>query len=328
MFQIVLIKPNKITFTDEELNKGSLLDRCSEYITFIDVTKETMMENIIDNINLTTELMGSTSIVYQDADYIYQLCHVSPTVNKTSINENEFNQIATDLLIESDKVYGNAILLRSLIMDNNICEADTITTDLLEQQLINHQIHIGLKISVNGDVTEYKYRDNPLFELSKEDIKYYRYLEIEFMKFHIIIFVNKNPQPNKVNKRITRLSGIYKIYGDVIVIIKTDKKIFLDFNKELYYKMDRLSWGSLKGRELTKEEKRDGEEVNNLPLLINGYNIIEKRLEWLDENDMNTYTCTGCYRFKYKNVEDQKNNWNDHKKECLYNTKPIHLLMD
>ena len=135
--------------------------------------------------------------------------------------------------------------------------------------------------------------------MTEVDVNNYRFLEINYLNFNLLLFVQMDPDNKNINKRATRLSGIYKIYGSCILVCKTAENDFINITEEMYNKLDKTSWGDMKDRELTEHEKDTETKINNLDVIINNFNILENRYRKLNDTTINNnyrYVCTGCYR--------------------------------
>lgn len=327
-FNIVLIKPNNLNIENiSSITKEKINEIINEYTELITVTHDTMMENIIKLINLNTEIIGSTDLCYQNSNYIYQLCHIDYKSNKIDHENIKQNELGSILTIENNDILGNAVLIKSKIGNNYLCETSSMDKDLLYDLIYNRIFHKGIIVKTNGEIDEFEFNKNP-FENLDVDISNYRYIELQFLKFDFILFIQLDPKPNEINKKITRIAGTYKVHGDVIMISQATINNFLNIDKILFDKIDEISWGNLSDRKLTEEENKDGEHINNLPIVMNRYCVLEKRLkENINKFQNKKLICTGCYRTKYSNATEQAKDWQYHKNNCLFDKNPINKYL-
>ncbi|AYV76851.1 MAG: hypothetical protein Barrevirus2_4 [Barrevirus sp.] len=325
---ILIIRPNDFEFNKELYykNLGTLTSDLNVLIEERTIDFKDMMETIVTEIGLTPELMGDSQICYETEDNVYQLCFVSKGLDTT------VNRVATYLI--GEPVTGTAILLNSKINKNTYtCLPDHTLISDLSTILYSKFVHKGLVLPDNESepVYEYDYFGHPLEGLEKEENGYMKYklFDLNFLGFDLGFFSQVlNKDELKVNKRATRLFGKERLYGDTVFFHKLPHE-FLDMTVSLYDGINQLSYGSLTRRELRKEEEREGEKLNDLPLNFNRYHVLANRLKedkkrcdnCANPLDNNKLICSGCYRMRYHDSECQKGDWKRHACECLYNKK-------
>lgn len=333
---IIIVKPNNFTFIKEKhLNVMNEFQHDIEpFISIQSVPFEHMMEAIVTNIEMihNTDLHGDTVICYESDKNIYQICFLAPETHPNKSDSN-INKIAEYLC--GEKIYGTCVILNSKIEENGICSPDNIDIPTLAEILYKKFVHKGLFISCDDTkpVIEYDFLQSP-FEYDKNiNPDEYRYLDIDFLGFTLTFFL-KNTDDSEVNKRVTKLIGKYRLNGDILVATKTTYE-FLDLTKDLYHKLIKIAEGSLETRKLTEEEKEDDKKINNLPVAHNKYVILENRYKQTKQKEdvchscskpfeNNKYLmCTGCYRMKYHDIACQNADWQNHKRECLFNKVSI-----
>lgn len=312
---LIVIKPS-----NSQYSKSLVLE---DYTYIREFTNETLMEIIIDEIGLTPDLVGDTQTCFESGTNIFQLCFVGYNEN-TELKE--VNTIATYL--NGETVYGNAVLINSKINEDYLCCQDSSKISDLETILFSKFNHKGICIPVNDDdaVSEFEYQNHPLEYLEPSEKTYgkYKLFECTFLGFQLGFFGEVNN--TNVNKRATRLLGNKKLFGNVVLFNKLPHE-FQDIDMELFIKFNKLSYGSLKDREPTNSEDREGQKINGLPVAFNRYCLLNKRYaeykkicnSCKEELKSEKLVCTGCFRVRYHNKECQKNDWSTHKTECLYN---------
>lgn len=347
-FNVAIIKPNKF-WADLYKNKEKLeslkkpdvkedieIEICN-YITFKKLTHVEMMNFIVETIKLEHDQLGSTSICYEDKDYVYQLCHLSKVDNGEKEKDEDpenINGISGYLCCEDMNVYGSSVLICSKIDNdnNNTCVTHNLELNDISKILYNKVVHKGVHVSTDGTVKEFTFYRDPLENKSEEEISNYRWVELPFLNFNLIGFIKAKPEVDIVNKKITRLIGDQIINGDVLLVSKTTETEYINMDKELFNKLVAVSNGSLDSRQLTDIEKKHGEEQNGIPIVMNRHCILDRRYKnyklecnnCLKEIENNkSVVCTGCYRVKYDSVECQKEDWPNHKGECLYGKEPL-----
>lgn len=323
---IITILANNFVFDKEkyltniDLLKNDILE-CTQIKTvkFCD-----MMETIVMDIGLTQDLMGETPIIHENFTNIYQLCMVGTDKNLAS--QDNLNGLVTYIL--NEKTYGNAVFINSKISENKTCIPDNSTLDDLANILFSKFVHKAICIPMmsSEDIIEYEYLNNPLeyFNCPESEYENYESNEFSLCEFKLCLF-SKKQSDQQINKRATCLIGNRKIYGNVVLFMKTDNG-FCDIDKMTFDKLLKVSRGPINKRTLTEQETQGGGKLNNLPIVSNKYSILENRYTnckaictYCNADLVNKLICTGCYRVDYHNDICQKKDWDEHKRECLYN---------
>lgn len=324
MNSLIVIKPTQFNFINNLIDLEKALE---DHIVIKEYTQETLMESIIDEIGLTPDLVGDTQNCYETSQNIYQICFVG--YDKESLNNQPINTIAT-CLSGGETVYGPAVLINSKILEPDyLCSQESVFIKDLAIILNSKFIHKGIIIPAleTEDITEYEYQNHPLqaFEKSENTYGKYKLVETTFLGFQIGFFYNT--ESININKRATRILGKQKLYGDIVIFNKLPHE-YLDLDLELFNKISKLSYGSLKNREARSDEDKEGQKINGLPVAFNKYCLLNKRYlehkkccDHCKDKFINNekLLCTGCFRVRYHNKECQKKDWINHKVECLYN---------
>lgn len=326
-YNIIIIKPNKLII-DQSITRQEVVEIIKPLIEFRSVTISVMMDEICEEIGLTGELVGSTALCMENNDFIYQLCYLSLKDNDKEDDEEMINGLASYLTMDSQSVYGNCVLICSKILETGICATHDINIDDLVNLLYKKINHMGIRIDTSGEVSEVEFNKqnmDSVFGLSD-----YKYLELPFLKFNLIMYVREG-STDTINKKATLLFGSKKILGDVIVLSKSSENEYIDLDLALFKKMLIVAEGSLDNRVLTESEKDDDEKVDGLPIIKNRHRILHNRYNNYVKmchfckivSDSTNNVCSGCYRMRYHSEECQKNDWKKHRIECLHNVKPV-----
>lgn len=333
---VIVINHNNIEWNnDTDVNNLNQLEsELSKYVTVKTINVDELMETIVLSINLNQDLLGDSTICYQTSNNVYQVCYISYD-EKTDKDTLCVNKIASCLC--NDTIYGNAVLINSKISDNSTCIPDTLCIKDMVNIFYSKFIHKAIFIPCDNSnpVVEYNYSKSPLEYYGNHNNNNFKTLEFEFMDFNLSMFckteIEDDAYDNKINKRATRIYGKQSLIGDIILFSLTDKE-FIDVSLELYNKIVKLSYGPMKQRQITSEERKENEKINNLPVVMNRYRILDNRFikcnlvcsycqKDLIEDKLNE--CSGCYRMKYHNDHCQKQHWNEHKFDCLHYKKII-----
>jgi hypothetical protein len=324
-FNIALIKQNNIIFDYNDLINSTpdfFKSHIAKYIEIIQVTLDNVMEIIVNKIGMTTEIMGATSKCLDTNEYIYQLCHLNEDDIKGDKQQN-INSIASYLVLGKGPMFGPIVLFKSDFIENrtcipsNICNIDEVCSLLYERL-----VHTCVLLNSDETVTIKKFVESPSEFVTEYDINNYKFIEVNYLNFNLLIFIQMNPDNNTINKRATRLAGIYKILGSAILVCKTSENDYINITRDFYDKLDMASWGTIKSRDINDYENDADKKIGDLDVIINNFNILDNRVKKINFKD-NDLVCTGCYRMRYASIIDQKNDWENHTKECLFNKPDI-----
>lgn len=330
---IITIHPNNFEFVkDKHYNNITQLQHDYEHSVEVQpVPFEQMMDTIITNIEMVnnTDLHGDTITFYETDKHIYQICFLLPDTHPNKDVTN-VNKIAEYLCCET--IYGTCVILCSKINEDYTCSPDNIDIPTLTDIIYRKFVHKGLFISYDDakPVIEYDFLKTPLEYDNTLKSEEYRYHDIDFLGFTLSIFI-KNNDNTPLNKRATKLLGNHKINGDIMVAMRTTYE-YNDLTNSIYHKIIKIAEGSILYRKLRESEKESDKKINNLPIAYNKYIVLENRYREYKDTchscskpfEENKYlTCTGCYRLKYHNTTCQNADWDNHKKECLFNKVSI-----
>lgn len=328
-FNIAVISPNNFNTDGKYMTRDDVEKNVSSLIKIHSSSNETMMEQIVNFTNMTPKLMGDTSLCFEDENYVIQLCHVSPEDNDNM--KMDINGVGSYLVADNRKIYGNIVVMKFKIMDDNTCTNYSINHDEIVDIISRKFNHIGVAIDVDNNKTEFSFKETPLEYVNENLHNNYKGIDVNLFGNVFIMYVELVPETNKPNKIATRLAGNCLVHGNAILVAKGSDLLFSDLTKEYVDKIEKLCWGEFSKRKLEGLELQNREKIDKLPIVMNGFRIVENRLkkykkeciECKSSLETTLLVCTGCYRVAYDNVECQKKHWNVHTKECLTNKKPI-----
>lgn len=318
---IVLIKKNNFNIRNNvEINDITLSSIKNDIKNFVEIvhvnSTEEMMDKIVKFIGLRSDQIGITSLCYEDNKHVYQLCHYKGLENK----KEDLNCLGSTLTTTKETVYNNAVLICSKITENYTCIPDKINMDSLSKLIYKKFVHIGVKIHCDNEITEYKFRKSPFEKMSEDEIKNYQWVEVTIAGFVVKLYVQVIAKPDKINKLSTKIKGDSVVNGTVYLTIESHDFNFMDINTELLKKLLLVCEGPLKNRELRKGEgelknrKKDKDNV----IIMNSLCVLEKRYkEAVIVKNNKKFVCKGCFRMRYSSFEEFKNDWKNHKKDCI-----------
>lgn len=337
---LVVIKENNCDFLDEDLTVQKVFQSITPYISIHEVYFHEMMEFIIKNVGLTPDGVGVTDHCAESATHVYQICYLSTEKNKDLETPERFNSIATILSQSDEKVYGPAIFLSSKITESKYGIPSSATAEDISRLLYQKKVHICLLVKSDGTVEEKSFREDPIKQFYNDKVDDYKWIEIPFLRFNLIVFFQKNPIGG-VNKKITKLNGRFIIDGDCILVSKSTEYDFIDITNDQFDKMLKIAEGPLSNRVLRDDEKEEENDENQdrsgkLPKLVNRFTVLEDRYKnyktecgsckkiIINEPKV----CSGCFRINYCDKTCQGNEWIYHKDDCLHGKKSINYLND
>lgn len=339
-FNIAIIKLNNLQINSNNLSLEQIKNDINDYVTIQTVnTLDEMLETVVTVTKLSPQMICDTDNCYDNEKHIFQLCHVDRETNKLEKKNDEKNILSSYLVQETKEIYGECVLMKSLITDDNTCAPSSINMDEIINIIYKKFIHTGIKLSQTGEVEEYIFSENPLQYLqdSGENVDNYKWAEIPFLKFSLLIIFKTNCPETNINKLATRLVGAYNVFGDVIITSKVNKQIYGDLDKDIFDKIIETSKGTLDDRELRENEIDPKVEDQELPIVRTKYIVLNDRYNKATENDKelcsgcNKYfdkvnMCLGCYRIGYHDKNCQKSHWTSHKKDCSSGKKSLNAI--
>lgn len=135
-FTVAKILPKEITF-----NFDTVLDQIKDCIIFEQVTLDSMMDLIVETINLDSKLMGDTIMCYEDDSYVYQLCHLNMEDNGGKNEITELNSVGSALSLGSTAIFGKCVFICSEITSNGTCKPYSVTMDMIVDIIHRKMIH-------------------------------------------------------------------------------------------------------------------------------------------------------------------------------------------
>jgi hypothetical protein len=329
-FQIAIIKPTDFEFS---IKKEELTNLVSEKIEFIEQDTDGLIEFIGKKLELdkNIEYVADTLMCYENYELIYQMCHLGLVDNGQKEELHPFNKFASFINIGKKKVYGDGILMCSLI--NKEKEVCTENVSVLCEDIVNiiwEKLHPKFIYVPLSGPTECLYGNTLLDVLDETENKdEYRSFDFPYFKFNLIVYHNPNhiKSNENINKTMTKLIGSRQIYGPAIIVAKTTETEYLNLPMKIFDKMLYLAKGHISSRKLDECEEDTDTRIDGLPVIRNRYMVLNKRCEkfvlkcgcCLNKMEKSNYICSGCYRIYYCNQECQKSDWKYHKKDCFVN---------
>jgi hypothetical protein len=215
--KIMIIRENKLFYSQSDRNFARLThdnieNDIEDYIEIKSIEQSTLMDEITTILN-TPDAVAHTMRCYEDNEYIYELCYHSYIDNT---KKSTINNIASHLTKFTDKVVGNAIILKSKINYNKTCELVDISLNDIVDIYKKIFVHTGVIVMPNGTIDEYNYIFNPIDLIKPDQMNNIRFYELKIFNRVIQLFIEVNPSDNTLNEYASILYNKSLINGKVI----------------------------------------------------------------------------------------------------------------
>ena len=263
MTKICIIDTNTLDYTSidnnhDRITQELLEEDIEDYVSFININETDnnyeLIMKILDTIGATSEMTIYTTNVYEEGNYIYQMCHLSAFIESDEtrdINKNikalKKNGIANILCDNTQHIYGKSIVLKYKInSDYSVTLNDLDFTDFLKV-FTNKKINRGVYISVDEELKEIEYIGNPLsWMFPFEKTKNYRYYEKEIIGKIFMFFIEIKPYVDKVNKFASSMYNT-PIKGNVYITVRNKiddititEPVYYNISSDLIIKLKKL----------------------------------------------------------------------------------------
>jgi len=319
---IGIVQPNKC-------RKDTGKDEIEKLIEFRTVDFDNMMDQVVDCLGQTPEMIGDTTIVCETGNNIIQMMYLDYAVNGLTCCDEIENQFAS--FLSREMTYGTVVIINSKIVDDGTCVPDSVGIDMVYNAFWRGFHHLGVFIRVDSRVEEFEFDDN-LKDIVGRKLNVVKGIGIKFLGFDLLCFVDMEPKEG-INRTMTKLHGSEIIYGDAVVVLKSNLHdgVFDSINKDVFAELIRLTMYTMEERELKEDERVVDKKIGDKVVVMNKYRILKGRMGCVTKCHHckldSKLTCGGCYRIMYCSKKCQEQDWNKHRIECLYKKKPLHQII-
>jgi len=249
---IALIHPNLFsppTTANINFLFETIREQIEAYIEILPLKENSLSDTIFECLKPETSYIIHTEKCYSDEDNTYQLCHV--------MSKGEKNGIGISLNEEHAEINGNIILMKfGYLLDKY--EIENITINEIVNVLQHTLIHSGLIIRANNNIDKFSFKLNPFEWMSENEIKNLAYFEIEILEMVLYIYIQKNPENDKLNEMASALlhENDIPIIGDIYLLLTDINGYFISFDKTFFDKLLVLMSGEHFDRNLTEKENK------------------------------------------------------------------------
>ncbi|AUV58515.1 zinc finger domain-containing protein [Bandra megavirus] len=365
MVKIAVIKKNQINFTDMEKYalpllyqyhddntrstlKNKINDYISEvispYIEFIEVDQD-LLTNICNQLTKNfinrqpDEFFYHTEASYASPKVYLEMMYCQPIWKDSVVDQSDINNLACLFSLKHNVINYNCVIIANKYTDNDIgiTISDVSIQDIL--RVIRRRFFFTASLIKDNDIIKYYYQ-NPAYLVSQifgldADAKIEK-LSVGLLKYNLN-FYSQQDKNKYINQIATRINGLYRLYGDVIVLHEFEENVYTNISIHEIKRLNVLSYGRLYDRQLKDHEIHDemvqdvdpeGKEIEKKKTPNwSKYIIVNNRmLEWNKhktecincQNIMKkVIICDKCYRVKFCSVNCQQEFSSYHSDECI-----------
>ena len=124
-------------------------------------------------------------------------------------------------------------------------------------------------------------------------------LPLSHLKYNLLFFFQYD-KSKYVNKIATRINGLYRMYGDVLMLHELEENIYANISLHEAKRLNVLSYGRLYDRQLKSDETHTTNKIE------------------VDENGKEHEKKVIPYWSKYITIENRMIKWKENKNKCIY----------
>lgn len=273
-FEIMVITPNNIESYDYN-HPGYITKLINEdFNKKVTCNPENFFEKIAENLNVNdfeaNDRNVAWHVIYDKPEYFYEILFLD-VYDKSKHNEKYENQFATMINTHGEKVYGNMIILKTYIPNDNhqsMVLDNMDTSDLFE--ILDTRVNTKVVVFQDGEYRQEVVRgDMDVFckKLFEED--YYQKKEITFLVHNLHIHylkdeygseLSKNLIPDKIETAVIFTTGGEGFRGNITL---DEVKKIVELSKDEQYFTPKKEW---------LEEEKDS---LNRQIIKNKYKVLE-----------------------------------------------------
>lgn len=318
-----------------------LWSEISKFITFIDIEH---LEDVLPvGCRIITEDMDHPMdhfYFHTESSYSYpkkylEIIHCQPMWKEYVAEQPEnVNSLGCLFSLKHSIIENKCVIIASKYIEQEPKMAlDSISKDDILRVIRRRYFNTAILIKENEMVKYYyqnaSYLISQIYNLTEKDN--IQTLPITLFKYNLkfCFQYDKNKYVNKIG---TRINGLYKLYGDVIMFHELEDNIYGNLSLREAKRLNVLSYGRLYDRQLKDSEfiapqdavDAEGKEKKVTPIWSR-YVIIENRMKKYKnccincDKILNTgiITCQYCYRIKYCSTKCEEEFNVLHYEDCL-----------
>ncbi|XWV26127.1 hypothetical protein QJ857_gp0953 [Tupanvirus soda lake] len=318
------------------------------YVKFVDVDEKDFLGTICDHLTncfpgrkIDEEFFYHTEGSYSFPKKYIEFIHCQPLWKdyKDSQIEN-MNNLACLMSLKHNVIENTCVVFSNKydLSAPHFTALESITKeDIL--RIVRRRFYFSAILIKDDQLVKYYYQ-NPSYLISKiyglTEKENIQKLSQSILKYNLAFYF-QHDKSKYVNKIATRINGLYRLHGDVIMLHEMEENVFANLSIHEAKRLNVLSYGRLYDRELKKEEIHtiDTVEVDDkgkqvekkVTPLWSRYIVVNHRmLQWQEKKNkcINCYgemktpiVCDKCYRVKYCSYVCQKEFSSYHTDECI-----------
>ena len=259
-----------------------------DFIEFRNI-KTDLMIDIEDIIEADQKFACVTNDIYFNYKNLYHICFLDRYHD--NLDKTDINYLGTMLNTENKVILGSVVIIKiKTPIDDFSCELSPINWEDIAFLINSRYYHAGVLVKENGKLEQIYFNDeNNLINMDKvnslntsehncitdENYEGYKHtifnLDLNIFTRKINTYEANSLPPNYVVSHIFQM----KVDGDSLIIGRNlETNIYYDIFIEDIANILKL----YKNRKLTKDERKDKKDENNLKIFKSPYRIIYKRL--------------------------------------------------
>lgn len=322
------------------------------YITFVDIDADAIDEDFLEIVcqNMTKnfpdrkfdEFYYHTEGSYSFPKKYIEMIRCQPLWSEYVANQmDNMNNISCLFSLKQTVIENTCIIIanRYDLLARHFTVIDSVTKeDIL--RVIRRRFFFSAILIKENQLIKYYYQNPSYLVQAIYGVKANDNIEklsISHLKYNLVFYFQHN-KDRQVNQIATRINGLYRLHGDVLMLHELEDDIFANISIHEAKRINILSYGRLCDRELKKEEVHDvlttiiDEKKNYQPSekkitpFWSRYIVIDNRiLERKKKKDecANCYgniktpvLCDKCYRIKYCSEKCMKE-FSYHTDDCI-----------
>lgn len=214
----------------------------------------------------------------------------------------------------------------------SICKKDII-------RLIKRRFYFSAILIKENSFVKYYYQ-NPSYLIRKiyglQEKDSIEKLPFELLKYNLLFYF-QHDKKKYINKMATRINGLYRLYGDVLMLHELEENVFANISIHEAKRLNVLGYGRLYDRQIKGEEthtitqvdvnEKGEESEKKVTPFWSRYIVVNHRMSQWKKNKnkcinchkdiRNLIVCDKCYRAKYCSESCQKEFSSYHTDECM-----------
>ncbi|XWV24880.1 hypothetical protein QJ856_gp0903 [Tupanvirus deep ocean] len=369
MITVAVIEKNNCTFdkmeeyascllyaehTDEERKKikeninNYIWSVIGPYVKFVDVDEGDFLGTVCDHLTscfpgrkMDEEFFYHTEGSYSFPKKYIEFMHCQPLWKEYKDSQLEnMNTLACLMSLKHNVIENTCVVFsnRYDLSAPHFTVMESITKeDIL--RIVRRRFYFSAILIKDDQFVKYYYQ-NPSYLISKiyglTEKDNIQKLSHSLLKYNLAFYF-QHDKTKYVNKIATRINGLYRLHGDVLMLHEMEENVFANLSIHEAKRLNVLAYGRLYDRELKKEEIHTvdtvevddkGKQVDKkVTPLWSRYIVVNSRmLQWQEKKNkcINCYAemktpivCDKCYRVKLCSVNCQKEFSSYHSDECI-----------